>query len=121
VFWAVRAVIALAPYTPSAEKVFRSAWIPAPPPLSEPAIVSAIGVGSIRRPNVGARSSVSWCGKRAVSESGSRLNIDPFPSPVLSGAGSMGWRNASQLMSTPTVSGDLDKMRSGFNLETQSS
>jgi hypothetical protein len=31
VFCAVRAVIALAPKTPSAAKVLRSAWMPAPP------------------------------------------------------------------------------------------
>jgi len=36
-------VIALAPCTPSEANVFKSAWMPAPPPLSEPAIVSAMG------------------------------------------------------------------------------
>ncbi len=41
VFWAVSAVIADIPKQPSAAKVLRSAWMPAPPPLSEPAIVSA--------------------------------------------------------------------------------
>jgi hypothetical protein len=53
VFWAVMAVIALVPWHPSAANVFRSAWIPAPPPESDPAIVSAtgslIGVPSARR------------------------------------------------------------------------
>src|SRR5438046_7615814 len=44
VFCAVRAVMAEAPYTPSAANVFRSAWMPAPPEESEPAMVSAIGV-----------------------------------------------------------------------------
>ena len=43
VFWAVMAVRADVPNTPSAEKVFRSAWMPAPPPESEPAIVIAVG------------------------------------------------------------------------------
>ena len=43
-FWAVRQVIALVPKTPRAENVLRSAWIPAPPPLSDPAIVMATGV-----------------------------------------------------------------------------
>ena len=43
VFWAVIAVIAEVPWTPSAAKVLRSAWMPAPPPESEPAIVSATG------------------------------------------------------------------------------
>ena len=40
-FCAVRHVIALVPCTPKAANVFRSAWMPAPPPLSEPATVSA--------------------------------------------------------------------------------
>ena len=43
VFWAVRAVRALVPYTPSAANVFRSAWMPAPPPESLPAMVRAMG------------------------------------------------------------------------------
>ncbi|MNY11419.1 hypothetical protein D3C86_1444470 [compost metagenome] len=40
---AVMAVIALMPKQPSALKVFRSAWMPAPPPESEPAMVSVRG------------------------------------------------------------------------------
>src|SRR5258708_34410047 len=44
VFCAVSAVMTEAPKTPSAAKVFRSAWMPAPPDESEPALVSAIGV-----------------------------------------------------------------------------
>ena len=44
VFWAVIAVIALVPCTPQRANAFRSAWMPAPPPESEPAIVSATGV-----------------------------------------------------------------------------
>src|SRR5690606_9875641 len=44
VFCAVRAVMTDVPNAPNAWKVFRSAWIPAPPPLSLPAIVSAIGM-----------------------------------------------------------------------------
>ena len=43
VFCTVTAVIAVIPKTPSALKVLRSAWIPAPPPESLPAIVSARG------------------------------------------------------------------------------
>ena len=42
VFWAVSATIADVPYTPAAANAFRSAWMPAPPPLSDPAIVSAL-------------------------------------------------------------------------------
>ena len=44
VFCAVIAVIADVPWTPSTANVLRSAWIPAPPPESEPAIVSATGI-----------------------------------------------------------------------------
>ena len=51
VFCAVSATIAEAPCTPQRANAFRSAWIPAPPPESEPAIVSATGV----RPSVGMR------------------------------------------------------------------
>src|SRR5947209_11029922 len=40
----VTAVIALMPCTPQRANAFRSAWMPAPPPESEPAIVSARGV-----------------------------------------------------------------------------
>jgi hypothetical protein len=45
VFWAVTEVIADVPKTPRAAKVFRSAWIPAPPPESDPAMVSARHIG----------------------------------------------------------------------------
>src|SRR5512134_4116915 len=40
-FWAVTAVITDMPNTRKAEKVFRSAWMPAPPPESDPAMVRA--------------------------------------------------------------------------------
>ena len=50
VFCAVKATIALVPKQPAAAKAFRSAWMPAPPPESEPAIVSARGtIVSLRR------------------------------------------------------------------------
>lgn len=39
VFWAVMAVMAEVPKHDRAAKVLRSAWIPAPPPESEPAMV----------------------------------------------------------------------------------
>ena len=45
VFCAVTAVMALVPYTPNAAKVFRSAWMPAPPLESLPAMVSAWRIG----------------------------------------------------------------------------
>src|SRR5690606_28122662 len=42
VFCAVIAVMTLVPNTPKRWKVLRSAWMPAPPPESEPGMVSAI-------------------------------------------------------------------------------
>jgi hypothetical protein len=42
VFCAVRAVITVMPNPPRAEMVLRSAWIPAPPPESDPATVSTL-------------------------------------------------------------------------------
>ena len=48
VCWAVSAASADRPCTPWAAKVFRSAWMPAPPPESEPAMVRALsGRGSV--------------------------------------------------------------------------
>ena len=46
-FCAVIAVSTLIPWTPWASIVFRSAWIPAPPPESEPAMVSTRAVGRV--------------------------------------------------------------------------
>src|SRR3954453_7715926 len=43
VFCAVSAVIAVIPCTPQRANALRSAWIPAPPPESEPAMESAAG------------------------------------------------------------------------------
>ena len=45
VFCAVTAVIAVMPCTPQRANALRSAWIPAPPPESEPAIDSTFGGG----------------------------------------------------------------------------
>ncbi len=44
VFCAVSATIAEVPCTPQRANAFRSAWIPAPPPESEVAIVIATGM-----------------------------------------------------------------------------
>ena len=44
VFWAVIAVIAVMPCTPQRANAFRSACMPAPPPESEPAMLSAVRV-----------------------------------------------------------------------------
>ena len=43
VFWAVSATSALIPWQPAAANAFRSAWIPAPPPESEVAMVRQRG------------------------------------------------------------------------------
>src|SRR5665811_2134823 len=43
VFWDVTAVMAVTANTPSAPIVLMSAWIPAPAPESDPAMVSATG------------------------------------------------------------------------------
>src|SRR5437016_3142783 len=48
VFCAVMAVMTLAPYTSKAANALRSAWMPAPPPESEPAMVSALAAGGKR-------------------------------------------------------------------------
>ena len=45
VFCAVSAVIAVIPWTPQRANAFRSAWMPAPPPESEPAIERTAGIG----------------------------------------------------------------------------
>ena len=45
VFCAVSAVIAVIPCTPQRANAFKSAWIPAPPPESEPAIDRQAGIG----------------------------------------------------------------------------
>ncbi len=48
VFCQVTAVIAVMPWTPQRANAFRSAWMPAPPPESEPAIESTAGCASGR-------------------------------------------------------------------------
>src|SRR5580692_7377482 len=44
VFWAVSATMADMPCAPQRAKAFRSAWMPAPPPESEEAIVRTLGI-----------------------------------------------------------------------------
>ena len=46
VFCAVTAVTAVIPCTPQRANALRSAWMPAPPPESEPAIDNALGMES---------------------------------------------------------------------------
>ena len=57
-FWAVTAVSTLMPWAPRASIVLRSAWMPAPPPESDPATVRTRGgIGS-------AVAGIYWaCGK----------------------------------------------------------
>ena len=50
VFCAVSATIADMPWAPAAANAFRSAWIPAPPPESEPAIVMQRGTNALPSP-----------------------------------------------------------------------
>ena len=71
VFWAVTAVRTLVPNTPRAAKVFRSAWMPAPPPESEPAMVMATGGFTGAGPQTGGSSDTvpsagleAWAEKR---------------------------------------------------------
>ena len=45
VFWIVTAVIAVIAYEPRAVTVLMSAWIPAPPDESDPAIISILDLG----------------------------------------------------------------------------
>ncbi len=53
VFCAVRATIADMPWAPHRAKAFRSAWMPAPPPESEDAIVSTRGTRGAPPPRAG--------------------------------------------------------------------
>src|SRR5204862_8166935 len=53
VFWAVNAVSAVAPCTPAWANALRSAWIPAPPPESDPAIDRHTGTRSGMGPMIG--------------------------------------------------------------------
>src|SRR3954447_10761412 len=62
VFCAVIAVMALVPWTPQAAKALRSAWMPAPPPESEPAMVRQTGTRVMALPRLGAPSSLPLLG-----------------------------------------------------------
>ena len=53
VFCAVSAVIAVIPWTPQRANAFRSAWMPAPPPESEPAIERTAGMRRVMPLRVG--------------------------------------------------------------------
>src|SRR5919198_4385507 len=50
VFCAVSATITVEPWQPAAANAFRSAWIPAPPPESDPAIVRHRGINELPSP-----------------------------------------------------------------------
>ena len=55
VFCAVSAVIAVIPWTPQRANALRSAWMPAPPPESEPAIDRTAGMRRLMPWRVGRR------------------------------------------------------------------
>ena len=87
VFCAVRATIAVEPWQPAAANAFRSAWIPAPPPESEPAIVKQRGTG-ISPANAtlvqwrSERRSGTVCSKaRNLPTSAASRHARPAPSP----------------------------------------
>ena len=50
VFWAVSATSADMPWQPAAANAFRSAWMPAPPPESDVAIVRHRGIKALPSP-----------------------------------------------------------------------
>src|SRR5439155_16813061 len=83
VFCAVSATIALIPWQPAAANAFRSAWMPAPPPESDEAIVSAratisapfAGITRIRFGGCVLSLSERHPGRRSVA-SGERRNCD---------------------------------------------
>ena len=87
VFCAVRPVTTDRPNTRKAQNIFRSAWIPAPPPESEPAIVSAFGMGfsvilSLLRDRAGGRGTPAPSYRPAArffSAFGSRLSVGWVP------------------------------------------
>ena len=75
VFCAVTAVMTVVPKTPNWWKVLRSAWIPAPPPESDPAMVRAILIAGYARPPGGGDScGASWHIDCARPHSGARGN-----------------------------------------------
>ena len=66
VFCAVIAVIAVMPCTPQAANALRSAWMPAPPPESEPAIERTRGT----RRDVDTSTRVVRCAARTIPSAG---------------------------------------------------
>ncbi|CAI6002763.1 unnamed protein product [Closterium sp. NIES-65] len=65
VFCAVTAVIAVAHHAPCAALDLISAWTPAPPPESDPAIVNTTGTGADAEPGAGPAAGVSGAAQRA--------------------------------------------------------
>ena len=64
VFCAVSAVIAVIPWTPQRANAFRSAWMPAPPPESEPAIERTAGTRMALRVATSAAAGQAAVGER---------------------------------------------------------
>src|SRR4051812_31479540 len=101
--------MAVIPWTPAAANAFRSAWMPAPPPESEPAIESTrgvwscvsgknrmlvLGIGGLQgRPGVGAdRRAIKVAGELEPRLCGNRFGAAPSelrPSPLAPAAVSL--------------------------------
>src|SRR5687768_14566147 len=94
--------------------LFRSAWIPAPPEGSEPAIAStrgiarpALGAGTPARPE-GLAMEASSSAERAGACDG--RNVDDkgdIPSPVLTGQVQRVWISAGSVLGTPCQGSSL--------------
>ena len=120
-FCAVTAVSTLIPCTPRASIVLRSAWMPAPPPESEPAMVSTRAVGSAgaavgggRRPPDRHRAPPKWsqpAGPSQTLPSTSTWAVPPSSTarvrPITrqpSGTASAAGKEAASAWSSPPVS-----------------
>ena len=79
VFCAVIAVMAVVPWTPAAANALRSAWIPAPPPESEPAMDSTTGIEreAGTPPIIGAPAPGPPCGRTAPTGLAGRVRGAP--------------------------------------------
>src|SRR6266545_434897 len=117
VFCTVIEVMALIPHTPSTANVLRSAWIPAPPPESDPAMVSARGTWSITevvpasrledalgpvRPN--ADQTTALADLPDVRE----LRAEPLRKPGGGRRHRIGWQRGQQLVVLPALQGERE-------------
>src|SRR5437660_3138401 len=134
-FWEDTAVTALVPWTPRARKHARSAWMPAPPPESDPAIVRATGGFSFIRRLEGAWTTrsgpqvvPSCCGERprgAVNDQHPASSLLRYlPDQVHPGAGGglhlgrrplrpLGHDREAQFVVLPAAEGQLQRIEVG--------